>query len=148
MKALIQRVSSASVSVDDKQLSSIKSGMLILLGIHKDDTEEDLEYLVAKISQLRIFSDEQDKMNLSITDANSSILLVSQFTLHSRTRKGNRPSFIDAAGNDQAHKFYDQMKTKLSEVTHVETGQFGAYMMIDLTADGPVTIMIDSRNKK
>lgn len=148
MKVIIQRVSRASVSIGDSVISSINNGMLILLGVHNDDNDDDYRYLINKISGLRIFSDKNDKMNLSITESKGSILLVSQFTLYARTKKGNRPSFIDASNEKLAHKYYDQMKNDLSELVPVKTGKFGEYMMIDLINDGPVTIIIDSKNKE
>ena len=148
MKAVIQRVSSASVSVDDMQIRLIDSGFLILLGVQQDDEEKDLDYLVNKTAGIRIFKDDKQHMNLSIQDVNGEALVVSQFTLCADTRKGRRPSFIHAAPPEMAENMYQKFCEKLkAEGISVKTGQFGAMMDVELVNDGPVTIIIDSRDK-
>ena len=148
MKAVIQRVSSASVTVADKKISEIGSGLLILLGIAKEDEERDIDYLVKKTAGLRIFKDEENNMNLSIQDVSGKILVVSQFTLCADTRKGLRPTFIGAAEPKMAENMYDQYCKKLQLLNiPVSRGQFGASMDVGLINDGPVTIILDSREK-
>ena len=148
LKALIQRVSSASVSVDGNQISTIKGGFLILLGVQQDDVKRDLEYLVNKTAGLRIFKDEKQHMNLSIQDVGGEALVVSQFTLCADTRKGRRPSFIHAAPPELAEQMYQQYCEQLkNNGIPVQTGEFGAMMDVELVNDGPVTIILDSREK-
>jgi len=148
MIAVIQRVSQASLHIDGSLYSSIQQGFLVLLGIHVDDTLEDVAYLSSKIAGLRIFSDEEGKMNLDLQAINGELLLVSQFTLYGATRKGNRPSFLESARPEQAIPLYELMIESLSVKLgqKIKTGVFGADMQIDLTNDGPVTIIIDSKN--
>ncbi len=145
MKGLIQRVVSASVQVNDKVISSITKGYLIFLGIEKNDGQEDLDYIVKKTIHLRIFEDSQKKMNSSIKDVNGMVLVVSQFTLCANTKKGNRPSFINAAKPNFANQMYEQYckQLKLNNIK-VEKGVFGASMQVNLVNDGPVTMMLDS----
>ncbi len=149
MIAVIQRVSEASVKIEDKIKGSIQTGFLILLGITHDDTLEDVEWLSKKIIGMRIFSDEEGKMNLDLKSVNGDILLISQFTLHASTKKGNRPSFIEAARPEIAIPLYEQMIKQLSKELGkaIKTGEFGADMKVSLVNDGPVTIIIDSKNK-
>ena len=150
MKAVIQRVSSASVSIDGKERSSIGSGLLILLGIEESDNFEDVEWLSGKIAGLRIFNDENGVMNLSVKDSGGDIIIVSQFTLHASTKKGNRPSYIKAAKPEVAIPLYESfikhMEKDLGK--KVQTGEFGADMKVSLVNDGPVTIIIDTKNKE
>lgn len=149
MKAVIQRVSSASVSISQQVKSSINKGYLVLLGIENNDTEQDMTWLIRKIIQMRIFSDEAGKFQHSINDINGDILLISQFTLMASTKKGNRPSFTDAAPPAVAVPLYEQC-IKLFEIElgkPIFTGQFGADMQVQLENDGPVTIILDSKNK-
>ena len=150
MRAVIQRVSRASVTVNGNVISSIGNGLLVLLGIEEADTGEDIRWLSAKIVQLRIFDDEQGVMNRSVLDGNGSIILVSQFTLHAATKKGNRPSYIRAAKPLQAKALYEQMITQLQKDLGkpVGTGEFQAQMAVELVNDGPVTIIIDTKNKE
>ena len=146
MKAVIQRVTSASVHVEGKIVGQIESGLLVLLGVAKGDGETDGRYLVEKIRTLRIFSDEQGKMNRSLVDIEGSVLLVSQFTLLGRTANGRRPSFDEAAHPDEAKRLYEQVATGLRDQgTSVDTGVFAAHMQIELVNDGPVTFVLDSR---
>ena len=146
MKAVIQRVSSASVTVADKKISEIGFGLLILLGITQKDEERDIDYLVKKTAGLRIFNDEGQKMNLSIQDVGGEILVVSQFTLCADTRKGRRPTFVGAAEPKMAENMYDQYCHKLQMLNiPVSKGQFGASMDVELINDGPVTIILNSR---
>ncbi len=146
MKAVIQRVTSASVHVEGKIVGQIESGLLVLLGVAKGDGETDGRYLVEKIRTLRIFSDEQGKMNRSLVDIQGSVLLVSQFTLLGRTANGCRPSFDEAAAPDEAKRLYKQVATDLrGQGIAVETGVFAAHMQVELLNDGPVTFIIDSR---
>jgi D-tyrosyl-tRNA(Tyr) deacylase len=150
MRALIQRVSSASVSVDQKTVSSIQRGLLILLGIEEADDSSDIDWLSSKISLLRIFEDQEGKMNRSIQDIGGEVIVASQFTLHASTKKGNRPSFLKAAPpaiSDPLYRdFCDALSQKLN--SPVGRGIFGADMQVTLTNDGPVTIWIDSRDKE
>lgn len=150
MRAVIQRVTEASVHIDGKLRSEIGTGFMILLGIEVRDTMEDVDWLCKKIIQLRIFSDEQGVMNIPITEVNGEILTVSQFTLHGKTKKGNRPSYINSARPDVAIPLYNSFLKRLGELLGkpVKTGEFGAYMQIRLTNDGPVTILIDTKNKE
>ncbi len=150
MRVVIQRVKEASVTVDAKTISEIQEGFLILLGIETDDTEEDIFWLSKKIVQLRVFSDDNGAMNQSLMDVNGSLLVVSQFTLHASTKKGNRPSFIKAARPEQAIPLYERFISQLETDggCNVATGQFGAMMEISLINDGPVTIIIDSKNRE
>lgn len=149
MRAVIQRVSEASVTIDGKINGEINIGLLVLLGIEEVDTQDDINWLVRKIYSMRIFSDKEDKMNLSIQDVNGSFLVISQFTLHASTNKGNRPSFIKAAKPNQAIPLYEGFCKSLSAHSglSVATGIFGADMKVRLLNDGPVTIIIDSQNK-
>lgn len=145
MRAVIQQVKNANVVVDNEEISRIDMGFLVLLGIKDTDTLEDLAYVKKKIEKLRIFEDEDGKMNLSIADVGGKILLVSQFTLFGDVRKGNRPSFIEAARPDKANEFYEIMKNELIEDGfNVETGKFQTHMEVGLVNDGPTTILIDS----
>ncbi|MBD5135825.1 MAG: D-tyrosyl-tRNA(Tyr) deacylase [Lachnospiraceae bacterium] len=145
MKFLIQRVNKASVSVDGKITGSIKKGFLVLIGIGKEDTNDDADRMVRKMIGLRIFADENGKTNLSIKDIGGELLLVSQFTLYADCRKGNRPSFVKAAGPDIAEKLYQYIIEKCKEeITVVEKGIFGADMSVVLENDGPFTVMLDS----
>ncbi|MBK7127946.1 MAG: D-tyrosyl-tRNA(Tyr) deacylase [Crocinitomicaceae bacterium] len=150
MRTVIQRVSSASVSIDGKVHGAIDSGLLVLVGFETADTEDDLKWLAQKICNLRIFSDDHGLMNLSVKDINGNILLISQFTLHAKTKKGNRPSFIDAARPEQAIPLYEKFISQLElELNHpIQTGIFGANMQVSLTNDGPVTIWVDTKNKE
>jgi D-aminoacyl-tRNA deacylase len=150
MRAVIQRVSLASVSIEGKVKSKISNGLLILLGIEEEDSIEDLEWLSSKIVNLRIFNDAKGIMNLSINDIEGQILSVSQFTLHAKTKKGNRPSYIKAAKPEIAIPFYEEFNRKIEILTgkKVETGEFGANMQVSLINDGPVTIIIDTKNKE
>lgn len=150
MRALIQRVTKASVKVDGNLSGSIGKGFLVLLGVEEADTAEDLIWLSKKVVGLRLFDDDQGLMNLSLTDVNGDILLVSQFTLHAATKKGNRPSFIRAARPDFARPMYEKMIRQLEADLGkpVPTGVFGAMMEVELVNDGPVTIWIDTKNKE
>lgn len=148
MRVVLQRVSSASVKVDDQELAAIAQGYMLLVAIQDADTEAELDYLVRKITGLRVFEDEAGKMNLSIQDVGGSILSISQFTLYADTRRGNRPSFTDAGAPAYAEKMYDQFNTKLAATgLTVATGEFGADMKVSLVNDGPVTIIFDTDNK-
>ncbi|MDZ7934076.1 MAG: D-aminoacyl-tRNA deacylase [Emticicia sp.] len=149
MIAIIQRVSQASVTIDDKIKGKIELGFMILLGITHTDTQEDIEWLSKKIVGLRVFGDEEGKMNLDLSSVNGNILLISQFTLHASTKKGNRPSFIEAARPEIAIPLYEKMITQLEFDLGktIETGTFGADMKVSLLNDGPVTIIIDSKNR-
>ncbi|MEY4384183.1 MAG: hypothetical protein RI995_1725 [Bacteroidota bacterium] len=148
MIAVIQRVTEATLRIEQAIFSQIGTGFLVLLGIHESDGIEDVNYLAQKISGLRIFSDEEGKMNLDLQQVHGDILLVSQFTLYANTKKGNRPSFIEAARPEKAIPLYEKMIQSLEEKLgkKIQTGQFGADMKISLINDGPVTIMIDSKN--
>ncbi|THF49106.1 D-tyrosyl-tRNA(Tyr) deacylase [Flavobacterium supellecticarium] len=150
MKAVIQRVTEASVTIDGKIVAEIGNGLLVLIGIEDADTQEDSAWLTAKIANLRIFGDENEVMNLSLKDTNGDIIVVSQFTLHAQTKKGNRPSYIKASKPDVAIPLYEtfvkQMEMELGKP--VQTGQFGADMKVRLLNDGPVTIVIDTKNKE
>jgi D-tyrosyl-tRNA(Tyr) deacylase len=150
MRTVIQRVSEASVAVDGAVVAQIQTGLLILLGIEDNDTPDDADWLVKKIAQLRIFSDAQGLMNLSVMDVQGELLVISQFTLHASTKKGNRPSFIKAAKPDKAIPMYESFVQQLKAVSHcpVKTGIFGADMKVRLLNDGPVTIIMDSKNKE
>jgi len=148
MIALVQRVSQAQVSVDKKIIAEISQGFLVFLGVIKGDTDKDLDYLIKKITNLRIMSDANDKMNLSLKDTDGQILIVSQFTLAADVSKGNRPSFIKAADPRTGEKYYNLFIDKLKQNNlKVSAGKFGAYMKINLINDGPVTIIINSREK-
>ncbi len=150
MRAVLQRVNEASVAVDSKEISRIGPGMLVLLGIEDSDTDEDIEWLSGKISRLRIFDDSNGVMNLSVQDVGGEILVVSQFTLHASTKKGNRPSYIRASRPDIAIPLYEKFKLKLAADSgiSIQSGEFGAYMQISLVNDGPVTIIIDTKNRE
>jgi D-tyrosyl-tRNA(Tyr) deacylase len=150
MRAVIQRVSKASVTTDKRVLSEIGSGLLVLLGIENADTQEDIEWLCNKIVQLRIFNDSCGVMNLSVQETGGDIIVVSQFTLHAKTRKGNRPSYIMAARPEIAIPLYNSLVSRLSELMEkkIGTGEFGAMMMVEIINDGPVTIIIDTKNKE
>jgi len=149
MIAVVQRVSAASVTIENKIKSSIASGLMVLLGIEDADNQEDIEWLASKIVNLRIFNDEQGVMNVSVKDSNGDVLVVSQFTLHASTKKGNRPSYIKAAKPEIAIPLYESF-VKVVQTTlgkEVRTGEFGADMKVSLVNDGPVTIIIDTKNK-
>lgn len=150
MRAVVQRVTNASVSIDQKIKSAINSGLLILIGVEEADNFEDIKWLCNKIVQLRIFDDSNGVMNLSIQDVNGDILAISQFTLHAKVKKGNRPSYIQAAKPEITiplyNQFVDQLSIDLGK--QVKTGEFGAYMKVELVNDGPVTILIDTKNKE
>ena len=150
MRTVIQRVTNASVTVEAKVVAEIQKGLLVFVGIEEADSQEDLDWLVTKITQLRIFNDENEVMNLSVQDIDGDVLVVSQFTLHAATKKGNRPSYIKAAKPDFAIPMYERfvkaLELKLGK--KVPTGIFGADMKVLLLNDGPVTIQIDSKNKE
>ena len=150
MRAVIQRVSEASVIIENEIISRIEIGLVILLGIEIDDNTEDVKWLANKTSQLRIFSDIEGKMNNSITDVNGAVIVVSQFTLHAKTKKGNRPSYVKASRPEQAIPLYELFKEELSQLIgkKVQSGVFGANMQVSLINDGPVTIIIDTKNKE
>jgi len=149
MRVVIQRVSEASVRIERKTISSIKKGMLILVGIEDGDSQEDINWLAGKIVQLRIFDDENGVMNLSVKDIDGELLIVSQFTLHASTKKGNRPSYIRASKPDYAIPMYDKFVNVVEGELgkRIGTGKFGAMMEVSLINDGPVTIIIDSKQK-
>lgn len=150
MRAVVQRVSEASVHVGGAVKSEIKNGLLILVGIEDADTPEDIAWLSKKIVQLRIFDDENGVMNLSVQDVKGELMAISQFTLHAKTKKGNRPSYIKAAKPDVSVPLYEQFVEQLEKDTgqQVQTGEFGAHMEVSLINDGPVTILIDTKNKE
>jgi len=150
MRAVIQRVSEASVAIEEVVKSKIGTGLLILLGIEAADTKEDIDWLSGKIARLRIFNDDRGVMNLSVQDIQGELLVVSQFTLHAVTKKGNRPSYIKAAVPEIAIPLYNQFINSLEKLTGklVGSGEFGAMMNVSLVNDGPVTIIIDSKNKE
>ncbi len=145
MRAVIQRVKHASVTIDGNVNGKIDKGYMILVGFNNEDTHEIIDKMVNKIVHLRIFEDENDKMNRSLLDVNGDILSISQFTLYADAKKGRRPSFIEAAKPDISSPLYDYFNEKLSEYTHVETGIFGADMKVELLNDGPVTLILDSK---
>ncbi len=150
MRVVIQRVSEAEVKIENEIVGSIAHGLLVLIGIEQEDNENDADYLIQKLTSLRIFGDENGKMNLAIKEINGRFLVVSQFTLHASTKKGNRPSFITAARPDTAVPLYEYFTEHLRVISacDVQTGQFGADMKVKLTNDGPVTIVIDSKRKE
>ena len=150
MRAVIQRVSRASVSIDNRIVSEIETGILILLGVEVKDTNKDSLWLSNKIAKLRIFSDSEGKMNNSILDIGAEVIVVSQFTLHAKTKKGNRPSYTNAAKSEQAVSLYTQFKKDLSKLISKEvlSGDFGTDMKVSLVNDGPVTIIIDTKNRQ
>ena len=146
MRAVVQRVSSSRVTVDERVTGEVKKGLLVLLGVTHDDTSKDVDYMVDKVTNLRIFEDENDKMNLSLKDIKGEVMAVSQFTLYGDARKGRRPSFSDAARPDVANPLYEEFVEKLrAQGITVGTGEFGAHMMVELTNDGPVTILLESK---
>ena len=150
MKAVIQRVSQSSVTINNEIVAQIQQGLLVLVGIEDTDNQEDINWLTSKIANLRIFEDENEVMNLSLKDINGEMIVVSQFTLHAATKKGNRPSYIKASKPEIAIPLYEsfvkQMEIELGK--KVQTGQFGADMKVGLVNDGPVTIIIDTKNKE
>lgn len=150
MKAVIQRVSQASVTIENQIVADIKQGLLVLVGFEDSDTNDDIDWLTAKIANLRIFADENHVMNLSVKDVNGEMIIVSQFTLHALTKKGNRPSYIKASKPEIAIPLYEnfiaQMEAELGK--KVQTGQFGADMKVALINDGPVTLIIDTKKKE
>jgi D-tyrosyl-tRNA(Tyr) deacylase len=150
MKVIIQRVSEASVTVDNKKTADIKKGLLVLVGIEDADTQEDIDWLAGKIVKMRIFGDENDVMNCSVQDIGGDIIVVSQFTLHASTKKGNRPSYIKAAKPDFAIPTYENFVQAIEKEfgKKVQTGIFGADMKVSLLNDGPVTIVMDSKNRE
>lgn len=150
MRLVIQRVSSASVKVDELVVSEIGNGLLILAGIEDADSAEDIDWLVKKVCQLRIFGDPEGVMNLSVQDVSGEMIVVSQFTLHASTKKGNRPSYIRAARPETAIPLYEQLVSEFSKMLGkpIGTGIFGAHMEVSLVNDGPVTIILDSKNKE
>ena len=150
MRLVIQRVSRASVTIENKVHNAIEQGLMILLGIENDDTQEDIDWLANKVVGMRIFGDNNGLMNLSVQDVGGEILLISQFTLHGKTKKGNRPSFIKAARPEFAKPLYKAFLKRLSVYSQslVLTGKFGANMQVNLCNDGPVTLIIDSKNKE
>ena len=147
MKIVIQRVKEASVSIDEKVVGAIKEGLMLLVGVGPEDTTEDLAYSVRKIVNMRIFSDQDGKMNLSIQDIKGSILSISQFTLFADTKKGNRPAFTQAAKPELARDMYAKFNQELSQFIPVKTGLFGADMQVSLINDGPVTIILDTASR-
>ena len=147
MKLVIQRVKSASVSIDGRVYNAIQQDLLLLVGVGPEDQQEDLDYAVRKIVNMRIFSDDEGKMNLSVKDIQGEILSVSQFTLFADTKKGNRPAFTGAAKPDMAEAFYQEFNQELAKEVSVEAGVFGADMQVELVNDGPVTIILDTKNK-
>lgn len=150
MKAVIQRVSKASVIIDGVKVASINDGLLVLLGIINEDTHEDINWLCNKVANLRIFGDENNVMNKSILEIEGDVIVVSQFTLHANTKKGNRPSYIKAAKPEVAIPLYESFVTQLESIIgkKVQTGKFGADMKVQLVNDGPVTIIIDTKQKQ
>lgn len=150
MKAVIQRVTQADVTINGKQVANINGGLLILLGVVTDDTEEDIKWLCNKIANLRIFGDDNGVMNKSLTDTKGEAIVVSQFTLHASTKKGNRPSYIKAARPEVAIPLYEAFVKQLEQNIEkkVQTGVFGADMKVSLLNDGPVTIIVDTKNKE
>nr|MBC7611537.1 D-tyrosyl-tRNA(Tyr) deacylase [Pseudopedobacter sp.] len=150
MRAVLQRVSEASCKVNGEITGSIDQGFLVLLGIEDEDTDQDLVWLSQKIANMRVFSDENDLMNKSLADIDGRVLLISQFTLFAQTKKGNRPSFIRAAKPDKAIPLYEKLILELEKLTgnKIETGIFGSDMKVSLVNDGPVTIVIDTKNKE
>ena len=150
MKAVIQRVSSCSVTIDNQLVANIKKGLLVLVGFEDADTKDDLDWMTSKIANLRIFDDENHIMNLSLKEVNGEMIIVSQFTLQASTKKGNRPSYLKAAKAEIAIPLYEsfiqQMETEIGKI--VQTGKFGADMKVELLNDGPVTIIIDTKNKE
>ena len=146
MRVVVQRVKHASVTINGTVNGKINNGFLVLLGIQSTDSEQDVDYLVKKVTNLRIFSDENDKMNLSLKDVNGELLIVSQFTLYANCKEGNRPSFVEAAKPDVAIPLYEYFVSECKKIIPVvETGIFGAEMKVDLLNDGPVTIIMDSK---
>jgi D-tyrosyl-tRNA(Tyr) deacylase len=150
MRIVIQRVSEASVKIEGEIISAIQNGFLVLLGIETEDTSADADYLIQKLINLRVFSDQDGKMNLSLIDVKGDLLIVSQFTLHAATKKGNRPSYIKAARPEQAIPLYEYFKVQMQKFStcDVQCGEFGADMKVKLTNDGPVTIIMDSKRKE
>jgi len=147
MRAVVQRVKHSSVTVDEKIVGKIDSGFMVLLGVEKGDTEKDMTYVADKLLGLRIFEDEEEKMNLSIQDVNGEMLIVSQFTLLADCRKGRRPSFVEAARPEEANDLYMKLVSYVRESVKVETGIFQADMQVDICNDGPVTVMLDSKKR-
>ena len=147
MKVVIQRALASSVEVDNKLINKIEKGMVILVGVNVEDTSEDVDYLVRKTLNLRIFDDENGVMNKSILDVGGEILSISQFTLQASTKDGNRPSYINAMKGEEAVKLYEEYNKKLNEKVKTYPGVFGAEMKVSITSDGPITIIIDSKNK-
>lgn len=147
MKIVIQRVSEASVAIEGEIVGAIQKGLLLLVGFGPEDGQEDVDYAVRKITQMRIFSDAEDKMNLSLLDIRGSILSISQFTLFANTKKGNRPAFTEAAKPEMASQLYEQFNQALSAFCPLERGVFGADMKVSLVNDGPVTIILDTKNR-
>ncbi|MTB58834.1 D-aminoacyl-tRNA deacylase [Streptococcus uberis] len=147
MKIVIQRVSEASVAIEGEIVGAIQKGLLLLVGFGPEDGQEDVDYAVRKITQMRIFYDAEDKMNLSLLDIKGSILSISQFTLFANTKKGNRPAFTEAAKPEMASQLYEQFNQALSAFCPLERGVFGADMKVSLVNDGPVTIILDTKNR-
>lgn len=150
MRSVIQRVTEATVSIKGKKIGAIQQGYVVLLGVEDADTIEDVKWLSSKICKLRLFSDEDGKMNLNIRDVKGNILVISQFTLHAKTKKGNRPSYIKAGRPEYANKLYEDFIDELFNLLDqpIQSGEFGGDMQISMTNDGPVTIMIDTKNKE
>jgi D-tyrosyl-tRNA(Tyr) deacylase len=149
MRVVVQRVKKAAVEIEGQVVGAIQNGLLVLLGIEHEDEQDDAKYLIQKLTQLRIFSDADGKMNLSIQDIGGQFLVVSQFTLHAATRKGNRPSYIKAARTEQAIPLYEYFVAELQKTSssNIQTGRFGADMQVSLVNDGPVTIIMDSKGE-
>lgn len=150
MRAVIQRVSKASVTIDNNVFSKINKGLLVLLGVGTDDNEEDIQWLAKKIANMRLFPNEKGNLDLSVVDLNAEILVISQFTLFASTKKGNRPSFLNSAKPEVAEPLYEKFVSELQKLIEkpIKTGVFGADMKVDLLNDGPVTICMDSKNKE